>query len=433
MYENNFRKLLSYNQPVLENNFREIVKETLKKKDLIKKVAQKYETPFYIFDKENLLKNIHSFQHEFSSGIPRFQSFYAMKCNPHPFILQTVIKTGMGIDVSSGKELSTALEWGAKQILFTGPAKTEKDLLQAIIHAEKVTINIDSFSELRKLGKLTALKKKSIKAGVRIFTSHHGSWNKFGIPLSELKKFLREVKQYPYVDLKGIQVHMSFNTTPDPYVNILKQLAEYIRNHLSPEERKRITFIDFGGGFIPQYSEVYYPWELPKGKVIKTINDYVGKPTQFSKKWHVMPTVSLAEYAKEISQTIKNYLMPLIDVTYYAEPGRVIAHEAMHIVLKVADVKGKDYIITDGGTNMVGWEKFEQEYCPVINITHPSPKELSYTLYGSLCTPQDIWGYSVYATSMKENDILVIPHQGAYIYTYAQNFIKPIPNVYPLK
>ena len=80
---------------------------------------------------------------------------------------------------------------------------------------------------------------------------------------------------------------------------------------------------------------------------------------------------------------------------------------------------------------MIGWEKFQWvDYTPVFNLSNFSAKkEFPFLLYGSLCTVDDIWGYYVYASKLEEKDVLIIPYQGAYTYSTAQEFIRDIPKV----
>jgi diaminopimelate decarboxylase len=82
--------------------------------------------------------------------------------------------------------------------------------------------------------------------------------------------------------------------------------------------------------------------------------------------------------------------------------------------------------------NMVGWQRYEYEYFPLVNISHPSPNEINCNVWGNLCTTWDIWGYYCYASKFKEGDLIVVPNQGTLTYSLAQNFINKIPNVYKL-
>jgi diaminopimelate decarboxylase len=99
----------------------------------------------------------------------------------------------------------------------------------------------------------------------------------------------------------------------------------------------------------------------------------------------------------------------------------------MHILIQVIDKKMPDMVITDAGTNAVGWERFETDYFPVLNLTRPGLTEKPCRILGSLCTPHDAWGYSFFGTDIQEGDILMIPFQGAYTYSLRQSFIKPLP------
>jgi diaminopimelate decarboxylase len=97
--------------------------------------------------------------------------------------------------------------------------------------------------------------------------------------------------------------------------------------------------------------------------------------------------------------------------------------------MTVVDQKGEDLVITDAGTNAVGWERFETDYFPVLNLTRPALTEKPCYILGSLCTPHDVWGFSYFGRDIRVGDVLMIPTQGAYTYSLRQNFIKPVPEV----
>jgi diaminopimelate decarboxylase len=109
----------------------------------------------------------------------------------------------------------------------------------------------------------------------------------------------------------------------------------------------------------------------------------------------------------------------------WAEPGRWISTPAMHILLTVIDKKTAATCITDGGTNLLGWERPLAEFVPLINLSKPDPTERRAMVYGSLCTPMDVWGESFFGEGLEEGDVLLVPDQGAYTYSLRQSFIKP--------
>jgi len=400
-------------------DFLPVVTKAHKKRGAILKIANKYPTPFYLFDQDELKKSITDFVATFEKVIPNLKAYYAIKSNSHPLVLKTVLKCGLGLDISSGRELEIALDHGTKNILFSGPGKTDEKLRLAVKNNTSVTINIDNFSELKRLGSISKKEKKTINAGVRIFTKHHGLWNKFGIPLNDLKDFWLEAEKYPYIKLKGIQFHTSHNEDAQKYELIIKDIADYLKKNFTQEMRDEIKFVDFGGGFMPDGLEGCYEEKDLEKKEIKIL---------------ALKSMPIKSFAKTISGALKKHLNPLLNCTYYCEPGRIFSTKAMHLVLRITDVKNEYSNITDGGTNMVGvgWGFGEKYFFPIVNLTHPSKSVLKTAVYGSLCTPRDVWGYHCYASKMTANDILVIPNQGAYTYSMAQSFIKEIPAVYAL-
>ena len=145
------------------------------------------------------------------------------------------------------------------------------------------------------------------------------------------------------------------------------------------------------------------------------------------------PAEPLEVFAREIGQTLRQHIFPYINCEVFTEPGRWLVNDSMHILLTVVDKKAEDLVIVDGGTNIVGWERFETDYFPVINLSNPSLVERECFIFGALCTPHDVWGYSYFGDGIEPGDTLMIPSQGAYTYSLRQPFIKPLAQVCPLK
>ena len=409
-----------------------IVSYIAKKSKAIKNLANRNKTPFYVFDQQALDNSIDVFLKAFQKEISSFKAYYAVKINHHPLIVKRAVDKGMGLDVGSPREIDIAINAGCKDIVYFSPGKTNDDLSHALKYADVITINIDSFNELKKLGSLTNNKNIKIKAGIRIHADQYGDWKKYGIHIDKLKSFFKKAEQYSFIDLQGIHFHMSRNKDATFYENTIKELGAYLKKNFSSNELKKIKYIDFGGGFEVYESEGYYPYKTPQGSIIQTVNSYNGAPSAFDVPYYVRDAIKIEVYAKKIGQAINTYLKPIISATYYSEPGRIICNDAMHIVLSVADVKNKNNVVLDGGVNMVGWQRFEHEYFPLINLSSPSKKEMKYNMWGNLCTTWDIWGYYCYANRIREGDIIVVPNQGALTYSLAQNFIQPIPPVYKI-
>lgn len=388
-------------------------------------------TPCYLFDPSGFSTALVEFRQTFAAHIPRHQPFFAVKSNPHPWVLAAAVQHGYGLDVSSGRELSQALALPDCPIVFSGPAKSEEDHQRAIANADRVLVHLDSFRELRQLSATANRLGGRIRAGVRVSPQGHGAWSKFGIPLSDLPQFLRQAWEAPGVDLQGVQFHLSWNRSPDPYVQSLSAIAEILAS-LSPAERRRLRFLDIGGGFRPHRSEGYFPTDHPLGSLLATAADHYDEPCEFTAPYFVKDSVPLVDYAAAIGQTLRDRIAPILDCEVYSEPGRIVSTFAMHIALRIVDRKSDDLVIVDGGIHMVGWERYLAIYHPVVNLTHPAKAELAVRIGGSLCDCEDVFGRYCYAERMEEGDILLIPYQGAYSYTTAQNFIRDIPKVVSL-
>ena len=222
---------------------------------------------------------------------------------------------------------------------------------------------------------------------------------------------------------------MSWNKDGQPFRVAIKKLSEYLTKPELSDFVKNLKYIDVGGGFRPYLSEGYFPEDTPEGAVVQAINEQLDEDTNFKYPYFILDAVPIEEYAQAIGESIDKYLRPIKDFEYYTEPGRVIVNNAFHVALKVIDVKSDNCVITDGGTNIIGFERFEFDYFPLINISNPyqedgSLEEIECGVYGSLCMPQDYWGLRIYSGKIQEDDLIVVPYQGALTYANMNDFIK---------
>lgn len=362
-------------------------------------------SPLYLFDQTVLADRIRRFRTAFEAHLPGSRLFYAMKSNPHPAILGTIVERGCGLDVSSGLELEIALAEGARDIIFSGPGKTDEELRLAIQHNDRVYILIDSFGELDRLIQLTDSAVQSVRVGVRLTTEDGGLWRKFGISADRLREFSTRVQGSQHVHLQGIQFHSSWNLTPDRQVAFIHHLDDVLSG-LPSSIQQAMQFIDIGGGYWP-----------PPGEWLRSAED--GPVRQ--------PAATIERFAQELAAALEHAVFPHVACSVWLEPGRWLCNDAMHIILTVVDRKAPDLVITDAGINAIGWERFEHDYFPVINLTRPDIGEQDCMVMGSLCTPHDIWGYGYCGTDIQPGDVLLIPNQGAYTYSLRQEFIKRLP------
>ena len=371
-------------------------------------------SPAYLLDGQALRARALAFRRTFQELRHPCSFYFAVKSNNTPRVAAILLEEGFGLDVSGAPELEGALALGARDIIFSGPGKTAEELRLAAAHPE-VTVLLDSFGELERLEGEAAARGRVVRAGVRLSPEAVSPWSKFGIPPEELPRFCREARSRPHVRLEGVQCHTSWNMSPRPQCRFLETIAGALEN-VDQKSREQLTFLDVGGGYWPERGE----W----------LRDDAPSPDPLGHR--LEPASPLAHYARDLSRTLGTHRSLRALGRLCFEPGRWICDDAMHLTFSVVDVKGPDIAIADIGVNAVGWERFEQDYCPVLNLSHPSLRERPGVILGSLCTPHDVLGFSYFGEGLHPGDRLLIPCQKTYTRSLAQAFIKAIPPVVEL-
>ncbi|RKY52057.1 MAG: diaminopimelate decarboxylase, partial [Candidatus Neomarinimicrobiota bacterium] len=87
----------------------------------VRKLAEKYGTPLYVYDFEHMRNNAYRLKTAFKSKTLPVDIYYAMKANCHPTIVKLFWENGFGADCVSPGELEIALKVGVKpdNILYT--------------------------------------------------------------------------------------------------------------------------------------------------------------------------------------------------------------------------------------------------------------------------------------------------------------------------
>ncbi len=385
--------------------------------------AARHRSPLYLLDRGALRRRAREFVAAFREPFPDVRAYFALKSNSHPEVLRALLAEGLGADVSSGLELEAALKAGAGDIIFSGPGKTAPELERAVAEARRVRVLLDSFAELALLETLAARAGTIVRAGVRLTTDERGLWRKFGIPLSTLAGFWEAAQGCAHVRLEGLQFHTSWNLVPAQQVVFLERLGATLAQ-FPAHTRGRIEFIDIGGGFWPPDGEwLHRPDGAPLGEAVLAAT--AGRELL---PHYARPAAPIAEFARAIADAFARAIRPHVDASLCVEPGRWLCHEGLHILLTVVDRKAPDLVVTDAGTNAVGWERYEVDYFPVLNLSRPDPAERPCMVLGSLCTPHDVWGLAYCGSDIAPGDVLLLPCQGAYTYSLRQEFIKPLPS-----
>ncbi|MBI2129878.1 hypothetical protein HYU07_06630 [Candidatus Woesearchaeota archaeon] len=421
----NIKKILEEKVEVNDGSFfHNDVEETANKKNFLLESAEKFGTPQYFLDEAKLKKRALFFMNTFKQYLPDSEFFYAFKCNDLPFLANALKNTGYNADVASLFELKLALKLGFGKIIFTGPGKEDEELKLAIENSDKVILNIDNFDELGNLIRIMNKNKKN-KLSISIRLNPHDSvmeeWSKFGIELKELDKAVEKIKEHPQLKLRGLHFHCSWNCNPDKYVENIGIIGKHFKDNFSAKDIQELEFVSIGGGFYPEGNAILMK-ETDKGKLLGMLN-----PEEADLHSIIVENVEpLDTFGKKISAAFEKYIFafnPKIKV--YLEPGRFISMHSTTILTKVISIKNNG-VIVDGGANMVGDFRFsEYSFAPLVNLNAPSLILSKKTIYGPLCHPSDLWGYSFFGEDIKKGDIIAVLNQGDYVFSYASRFIKP--------
>lgn len=364
----------------------------------ISSVVQKYGTPCYLYDgnkiKEQYLK--------LKSILPdNFEVFYSMKTNPLLGICQLFRNLGSSIEVASGGELVVALKAGfdPDNIIFTSPGKTLNEL-QLAIDNNIYSINVESLEEAILIDNIAKSKGKTVNISIRVNPDFNlsgagikmsGVSTQFGIDFSKMASVYETLETLSNVNLIGLHVYCGTQILKAE--NIYNTMDEILKMaiELSSEYDFNLKFLDLGGGFgIP-----YFKNEIE---------------------------LDLEELKTGIYNVFNNYKKQLSNTKIAVESGRFLMAECGVFLTKVLytkEVKGQNYIICDGGSNLHANSAFlgrciRNNFPQHIFDKDESKDEMLITVAGPLCTPTDILGQKLSLPQASVGDIVVIEKSGAY-------------------
>jgi len=114
-----------------EAEVRRYVQSWIERRPEFLATAKRHGSPLYVLDEEAILRRAGEFLATFRAEASDCRAYFAVKSNNCPEVAAAMLKAGLGLDVSSGLELEMALGLGARDIVFSGPAKTGAELALA--------------------------------------------------------------------------------------------------------------------------------------------------------------------------------------------------------------------------------------------------------------------------------------------------------------
>ncbi|QDT64983.1 diaminopimelate decarboxylase [Calycomorphotria hydatis] len=115
--------------------------------DVISDIAEKFPTPFHLYDEKGIRENARRLNAAFAWN-PGFQEYFAVKATPNPYLLQVLAEEGCGADCSSEAELLLCERVGltGDDVMFTSNNTLAKEY--AVANKLGAIINLDDLSHI---------------------------------------------------------------------------------------------------------------------------------------------------------------------------------------------------------------------------------------------------------------------------------------------
>ena len=353
--------------------------------DLINQL--KPNNPVYCIRKQTINVASKFFQKKFPGKI-----LYAVKTNPHPEVLKTVLESGIqNFDVASINEIKAIKNISPNaNCSYMHTVKSRENIREAYFNYGIKTFSLDTKDELIKIIESTD-NAKDLELFVRVAVSNEHAEidlsKKFGASISEAIGLYRLTKQYS--KRIGLSFHVGSQCMhPISYSKGISEIGKIIKKtKIVPD------CINVGGGF-----PTIYPDLIPQ---------------------------SLDNYFKEIKEGLKNLKLNK-NPEIICEPGRAIVAESGSTIVKVILRKKQKLFINDGtyGTLFdAGVPNIVYPSKKIVNGRLSSKKLTSFDFYGPTCDSIDYMkGPFILPNNIKENDYIELGQLGAYGLTFRTEF-----------
>ena len=350
-----------------------------------------YDKPFLLVDPAI----IRTKARRFKAAMPRVHPHYAVKANPHPDVLRTLIAEGVSFEIASIAELDLLLSLNvpAAEIYYSNPMKSRQYLAYAAAKGVEWYV-VDSTEELRKVVAI----KPDAKLYLRIDAPNVGSdWplsGKFGAEPQEADEIIRAAVEVG-ADLAGVTFHVGSQCrNPENWRVGIENAKRVFRRMRLKGLRPRL--LNIGGGY----------------------------PVQ-----HTKPIPSMETIGETVNRALTG-LPPGMRVM--AEPGRYLVSDAGWFVCRVvgtATHRGTRWVYLDAG--MFGGIIETTEGLQYDVVTEREGNLIPWTVAGPTCDSVDVvMREQMLPQDLQADDFVYIPNAAAYTTAYASNFNGfPLPEV----
>eukprot|EP00584_Thalassiosira_punctigera_P004137 CAMPEP_0172527018 /NCGR_PEP_ID=MMETSP1067-20121228/1815_1 /TAXON_ID=265564 ORGANISM="Thalassiosira punctigera, Strain Tpunct2005C2" /NCGR_SAMPLE_ID=MMETSP1067 /ASSEMBLY_ACC=CAM_ASM_000444 /LENGTH=809 /DNA_ID=CAMNT_0013310675 /DNA_START=233 /DNA_END=2662 /DNA_ORIENTATION=+ len=224
-------------------------------------VQHTIEDPFYVVD----LGVVSAQLARWRAAFPRVVPYYAVKCNPDPAIVRTLMCLGCNFDCASRAEIelvqniSFALpgDFPRPEIVYANPTKARGHIIDAVCRGVRM-MTFDNVVEVRKCAAVS----RKIQLVMRIITDDSGSQcrlsSKFGAPPQHWPILLAEAKRCG-LEVVGVSFHVGSGCRDATRYEMALKDCKKIFEMADRDFGYKMTVLDIGGGFPGETHSMWNP------------------------------------------------------------------------------------------------------------------------------------------------------------------------------
>ena len=371
-------------------------------KERLVDIAERYPTPFHLYDEAGIRVNAEAVLDAFSWN-PGFREYFAVKANPNPALINILAEYGCGCDCSSYTELLIARALGitGEKIMFSSNDTPAEDFrlareLGAVVNFDDIS-HIPFFEEVA--GPVPEVVSCRFNPG-GLFRLANGIMDnpgdaKYGMTEEQLFEAYRMLRDRGAREF-GLHAFLASNTqVNDYYPRLARQLFEMAAD-LSARLGVHVGFVDLSGGI----GVAYHPNDTP---------------------------CDLAVIGEGVRQAYEDVLVPagMDDVAVFSELGRWMLAPAGALVTRVIHEKRtyRDYLGVDAcAANLMRPAIYDAYHHVTVMGAEDAPATRRYNVVGRLCENNDQFARDRLMPECHVGDLLFIHDAGAHGHSMGYNY-----------
>jgi diaminopimelate decarboxylase/aspartate kinase len=353
-------------------------------------------TPRYVYDLATVRERARSLSA--TSAVDR--CFYAIKANPHPEILRTLVGEGFGLECVSQGEFehvfATLPHITPSRVLFTPSFAPRREYEAAFERG--IVVTLDNIEALQRWPEVFRNRTIWLRIDLGHGEGHHekvktgGVAAKFGLPMTRFDAFVEEARKLG-VRISGLHAHLGSGIEdPQHWRGVYAHLAGLA------DGIGTIETIDIGGGLPIPYTPEAPQFDLPL--------------------WRAG--------LEEIKAAYPRYGLVI-------EPGRYLVAESGALLLTATQVVEKDGVRRvgcDGGMNALMRPAMYEAYHGIFNLGRGEDDGTAvFEVVGPICESSDVIGRGrTLPADTAEGDVLLVADAGAYGMAMANTYnLRALP------